>query len=214
MQLMKISLNWDSNFIRTFKKLVMRKLVSFMHVSIDGFTARANGAMDWIQIGDEMFEYARVRTEKSDAALYGRKTFELMDAYWPTAADQPNATKHDIEHSTWYKAVNKYVVSETMRGKTLAKTKVISDNITEQIKQLKQQAGLEIVMFGSPRLSASLMQENLIDEYWLFINPIILGTGIPLFRGNGTEIKLQLIKSVPFSGGVICLHYSKIGAEE
>jgi dihydrofolate reductase len=60
----------------------MRKLVSFMHISVDGFATRTNGSMDWIKIGDEMFEYARVRTEQSDAALYGRKTFELMDAYW------------------------------------------------------------------------------------------------------------------------------------
>jgi|SRR5450631_750510 len=192
----------------------MRKLVSFMHISVDGFAARSNGSMDWIKFGDEMFEYAHVQTEQSDAALYGRKTFELMDAYWPTAEDKPNASKHDIEHSNWYKAVNKYVVSETMRGKQLEKTKILSGNIIEQVRQLKQGAGREIIMFGSPGLSASLMQENLIDEYWLFINPIILGTGIPLFRENGTEIKLQLIKSVPFSGGVICLHYSKIGAEE
>ncbi|HEY4967378.1 MAG TPA: dihydrofolate reductase family protein [Puia sp.] len=186
----------------------MRKLSVFMHVSVDGFTARPDGAIDWIQIGDEMFNYALERTEKSDAALYGRKTYEVMDAYWPTAADQPNASKHDIEHSTWYKAVNKYVVSETMRGKQLEKTKILSGNIFEQVKQLKQQEGQEIIMFGSPGLAGTLMNENLIDEYWLFINPVILGTGIPLFGKNGTEIKLQLVKSIPFSGGVICLHYA------
>jgi dihydrofolate reductase len=192
----------------------MRKLVSFMHISIDGFAARANGSMDWIKFGDEMFEYARIRTEQSDAALYGRKTFELMDAYWPTAADKPNASIHDIQHATWYKAVNKYVVSETMRGKQLEKTKILSGNIIEQIRQLKQETGREIIMFGSPRLSASLMQENLIDEYWLSINPMILGNGIPLFRENETEIKLQLVESFPFSSGVVCLHYSKIETKE
>ena len=152
----------------------MRKLSVFMHTSVDGFTARPDGSMDWIQMEDEMFNYALERTEQSDAALYGRKTFELMDAYWPTAADQPNVSKHDIEHSTWYKAVNKYVVSETMRGTQLEKTKTISGNITEQVRLLKQQVGREIIMFGSPGLAGYLMNEYLIDEYWLFINPVIL----------------------------------------
>ena len=189
----------------------MRKLVSFMHVSVDGYTARTNGSLDWIPLAKESFEWARVRTEKSDAALYGRKTFELMDAYWPTAADKPNASRHDVEHSTWYRAVNKYVVSETMRGRQLGKTKILSDHIFEQVQQLKQQAGEEIIMFGSPGLVASLTQANLIDEYWLLVYPQILGSGIPLFQKNEAEIKLQLIENIPFSGGVVCLHYAKAG---
>ncbi len=187
----------------------MRKLVSFMHISVDGYTARINGSLDWIPMHEESFEYARVRTENSDAALYGRKTYDLMDAYWPTAADKPNASGHDIQHATWYKAVNKYVVSETMRGKQLEKTKILSDDIFNEVKQLKQQAGKEIIMFGSPGLVASLTQEKLIDEYWIFVYPVILGTGISLFGNNKTEIKLQLIKSIAFPGGEICLHYAK-----
>ena len=119
----------------------MRKLVSFMHISVDGFTARLNGSMDWIKIGEEMFEYARVRTENSDAALYGRKTYELMDAYWPTAADKPNAFRHDIEHATWYKAVNKYVVSETMRGKQLERTKILVETYIRTDQTVKARGG-------------------------------------------------------------------------
>jgi dihydrofolate reductase len=131
----------------------MPKLTVFMHISIDGFTARPNGSMDWIRMGDDVFDYAQERIEHSDTALYGRKTFELMDAYWPTAADKPNAPKHEIEHSNWYKSVNKYVVSETLRGKQLEKTTIISGNISKQVQRLKQGAGREIIMFGSPGLS-------------------------------------------------------------
>ena len=78
-----------------------------MHISVDGFTARTNGSMDWIRFDDELMELAHVRTEASDTALYGRKTFELMDSYWPTAAANPKATKHDIEHATWYNQVDR-----------------------------------------------------------------------------------------------------------
>lgn len=187
----------------------MRKLVSFMHISVDGYTAHVDGSLDWIPMHEESFEFARVRTENSDAALYGRKTYEIMDAYWPTAADKPNASRHDIQHSSWYKAVNKYVVSETMRGEQLEKTSILSDHIFEQVHQLKQQSGREIIMFGSPGLVASLTQEKLIDEYWIFVYPVILGAGIPLFGKNKTELKLQLIESSAFSGGEICLHYAR-----
>jgi dihydrofolate reductase len=185
----------------------MRKLIVFMHISIDGFTARPNGSMDWIQMQDEMFSYAQERTKHADAALYGRKTYELMDAYWPGTADRPGAPEQEIEYARWYMAVDKYVVSENMRGKQLEKTTIISGNIKQQVSHLKRQPGREIIMFGSPGLASYLMNENLIDEYWLFIYPVILGAGISLFGKNTRQTNLQLEKSIPFSGGAICLHY-------
>src|SRR5436853_7158414 len=80
----------------------MRRLVLFMHTSVDGFVAGLNGEMDWINVDDDMFEYAGKQTDLADTALYGRITYQMMESYWPTAADQPNATKHDIQHSRWY----------------------------------------------------------------------------------------------------------------
>src|SRR3979409_1602991 len=96
---------------------LMRKLVLFMHTSLDGFVAGPNGEMDWIKVDDEMFEYVGKRTNGADTALYGRVTYQMMEGDWPTAADRPNATKHDIEHSRWYNKVAKIVLSRTMRGK-------------------------------------------------------------------------------------------------
>ena len=107
----------------------MRSLVSFMHVSLDGFVAGPNGEMDWIKVDDEIFDYAGNRTNESDTALYGRVTWEMMEAYWPTAADKPNASKHDIQHSTWYNKVDKIVLSKSMKGKQLPNTIIISDDI-------------------------------------------------------------------------------------
>jgi len=178
-----------------------------MHISLDGFTARADGAMNWIKVSDEIFEYAHDRIQVTDTALYGRKTFEMMDAYWPTAADKPDASKHDIEHSTWYKKVLKYVVSEKTILQETDKIKLISDDVKERILDLKKQEGGEIIMFGSPGLARYLMAEGLVDEYWLFVNPIILGAGIPLFAN--VEIKLTLKKSTTLANGVVGLHYIK-----
>jgi len=188
----------------------MRKLVLFMHASLDGFVTDSKGAMDWIKVDDEIFDFAGHRTNEADLALYGRVTYEMMDAYWPTAADHPNPSKHDIEHSTWYKKVDKVVVSRTMKGKQIPKTKIISDNLVQEITQLKKGGDKEIIMFGSPSAGHSLSQANLIDEYWLFVNPILVGKGIPLFKGLKEKQRLNLIKTHAFKSGVVCLHYERI----
>lgn len=180
-----------------------------MHVSLDGFVAGPNGEMDWIKVDDEIFDYAGARTHEADTALYARKTWELMEGYWPTAADQPNATKHDIEHSNWYKKVNKIVISKTMQGTSLPNATIISDNIPAEITKLKQGAGKEIVIFGSPSLGHQLTAANLIDDYWFFVNPVLLGEGIPLFKDIKNRANLKLVASTAFSSGVVCLHYEK-----
>ncbi|HEU0226877.1 MAG TPA: dihydrofolate reductase family protein [Arachidicoccus soli] len=188
----------------------MKKLVLFMHISLDGFVAGTNGEMDWIKVNEEIFDYVAQSINETDTALYGRVTFEMMESYWPTAAQQPNASKHDIEHSIWYKAVSKFVISKSWQNKNISNAKVISDNLSENILSLKSQARKDIIMFGSPSAAQSLMKLNLIDEYWLFVNPIILGKGMPLFSGSNNITQLKLKESTAFSSGVICLHYENL----
>lgn len=189
----------------------MKKIISFMHVSLDGFVAGPSGEMDWINVNEEIFDYVGKRISESDTALYGRKTYQMMEAYWPTAADKPNAGKHDREHSAWYKKAHKIVLSRTMKGTELPNTTIISDSLTEQINALKQSGtgrGDEILLFGSPTATHALMQQNLIDGYWLFMNPIVLGQGIPLFVHSKERIKLKLITaSRQFACGVVDLNY-------
>ena len=185
-----------------------------MHVSLDGFAAGPNGEMDWIVLDQEMFNEVNDFTASVDTAIYGRTTYQMMEGYWPTAADQPTATKHDIEHSGWYNKVSKVVLSKTLNGENLNNTKIIGDNVISEITQLKQAPGKEIIIFGSPSASHTLMQENLIDDYWLFVNPILLGEGIPLFKDIKNRTKLNLVKTHVFSSGVVCLHYEKSQADK
>lgn len=180
-----------------------------MHTSLDGFVAGLKGEMNWIKFDDELFDFVGTMTKKADTALYGRVTYEMMQSYWPTAADQPNASKHDKEHSAWYSKVSKIVLSKTMREQGLDNTTVISDQLSENIQEIKNQDGKDILIFGSPRASHSLLHLGLIDEFWIFVNPVLLGEGIPLFK-NVTEItSLKLVQSKTFSCGVIALHYEK-----
>ena len=186
----------------------MRRIVICLHTTLDGFVAGPNGEMDWILLDDEMFDLVGNLTHNADTALYGRVTYEMMNGYWPTAADQPNATKHDIEHSTWYNQVDKIVISKTMAGFKTSKTTFIGENIPPEIERLKSQEGKNIMIFGSPSAAHLLMQHNLIDDYWLFINPIILGHGIPLFVKAEHRIALKLETTKVFPCGVSGLHYT------
>lgn len=185
----------------------MRKIISFMHISLDGFVAGPNGEMDWIKIDQELFDYVGRRISEGDTALYGRVTYEMMESYWPTAAEKPNATKHDIEHSKWYKGVHKVVLSTTLDGADLTNTTVISNNLTDNVNKIKRQEGNDILLFGSPGATHSLMELGLIDGYWLFVNPVILGKGIPLFTGIESKTKLTLLGTKQFDSGVTELNY-------
>ncbi|MEO8763170.1 MAG: dihydrofolate reductase family protein [Ginsengibacter sp.] len=181
-----------------------------MHASLDGFVAGPNGEMDWINVGDDMFEFAGKQTDRSDTALYGRVTYGMMQSYWPTAGDQPNASKHDKQHSGWYNKVHKVVLSTTMQESNMSNVQIINKNLYNSIIGLKESGGQDIVIFGSPTAVHSLMAENLIDEYWLFVNPVLLAKGIPLFKNFNDQVKLKLLSTDTFGSGVVCLHYEKI----
>jgi len=189
----------------------MRKIISFMHISLDGFVAGVNGEMDWIKVNEEIFDFVGKRISEGDTALYGRVTYQMMENYWPTAGDKPAATRHEIEHSKWYSKVHKVVLSKTIKDSGLTNTKIISGNLSERINEIKQSrngGSKEILLFGSPTATHSLIQLNLIDGYWLFVNPIILGRGIPLFVDIKDKIKLKLLTTRQFTCGVTELNYT------
>ena len=115
----------------------MRKIISFVHISLDGFVAGPNGEMNWIKVDEELFDHIGERIAKEDAALYGRVTYEMMQSYWPLAGKKPNASKHDREYSEWYNKAQKIVLSKTLNAEGLDKTSIIGDNIEKQIQELK-----------------------------------------------------------------------------
>lgn len=186
----------------------MGKIVLFMHTSLDGFAAGVNGEMDWIHVDDEIFDFGAERITRTNTALYGRVTFEMMEGYWPTAAEQPGASKHDKEHSAWYKAARKVVLSNTPAQAAHANTTVIGkEDYPAAIKKIKEETEGEILLFGSPSTAHALLAENLIDECWLFVNPVLLGEGIPVFKGIKEKQLLKLVKTHVFSSGVVCLQH-------
>ena len=187
----------------------MRRLILLMHTSLDGFVAGPDGEMDWIKVDDELFEISVKLTDNADTALYGRVTYQMMESYWPTAGEKRTATKHDIEHSRWYNKVEKMVLSRTIQQSNLRNTRFISDNIPSEVNKIKQETGKNILMIGSPTATHTLMEQDLIDDYWLFVNPVVLGNGIPLFAGIKDRLQLKLLTTKTYSIGVVALHYER-----
>ena len=176
-------------------------------MSLDNFVASPTGDLSMFKVNEEFFAMAEALTDAAGTALYGKGTYQIMQAYWPTAADKPNASAHDKEHALWYNHVDKYVLSKTLKSTDAPNATIIRENVVEEIKKLKEGEGKNIQIFGSPGVVRSLTQQGLIDEYGIFIYPVIIGKGIPLFK-DMKQMDLTLV-SGKFSSGAVALHYIK-----
>ena len=188
----------------------MRKLVLFMHLSLDGFAAGPKGELDFLCYDEELAQWADQLVKTVGSPVYGRRTYQLMESYWPTILTKPNAPKQALAHAQWVENVPKIVFSKTLKEATWNNTRLINGNIAEEVEKLKQEPGKDLVIFGSPGLAADLMNLGLIDEYKLTVHPVILGNGISVFKNNSTKSKLKLIDTTTLKSGVVTLHYTTI----
>jgi dihydrofolate reductase len=186
----------------------MRKLVLVVHTSLDGYVAGCDGELDGFDAGEENLEAVCSLTKDADAALFGRVSFQLLNKNWSTVKDCPDATWNQVAYSCWYNAAKKFVVSTTLQPAEAPGVTIIRENIFAEIKRLKNDQGKQILIVGSPTLAQSLIQEELVDEYWIFINPVIFGKGIALFGSADEKTKLTLLESKQFSNGEIALHFA------
>jgi dihydrofolate reductase len=186
----------------------MRKLVLIVHTSLDGFVAGPNGELDGFDSGEENLEFVCGLTEGADACLFGRVSYQMLENYWPTARNHPQATNGEIRYSNWYNSARRYVVSTTLADLPVINTTVIATNIVNEIVRIKEQPGRDILIFGSPSVAQLLMKQNLIDDYWIFVNPVLFGKGIPLFRTLSDRIKLRLVSAKKLTNGEVALHYA------
>lgn len=185
----------------------MRQLALIVHISLDGFVAGLEGELDNFPAGEENLAFVNTLTAGVDTVLFGRRTYELLNKYWPTAKDGSAATKGEIDYSNWYNSVTKLVVSTTMAKGSIDNTTIISSDVCREVARIKEQKGGNILIFGSPSVARLLMQQNLIDSYRIFINPVIFGNGILLFAGELQLTKLKLVMTKPFLNGEIALNY-------
>lgn len=180
-----------------------------MHISFDGFTAGPNGELDWISYDGELEKYAEGVVNSVGTALYGRTTYHMMESYWPAVPKNPASTKHELDHAHWVEHIPKVVFSKTLQKVTWNNTTLIKNNIVEEVSKLKQQPGKDLVIFGSPGLTRAFIDLDLIDEYRLTVNPVVLGSGIPMFKDVKEKINFKLIDAKTLNSGVVTFHYER-----
>nr|WP_295927673.1 dihydrofolate reductase family protein [uncultured Dyadobacter sp.] len=185
----------------------MRKVVLFAHISLDGFAGDVNGGLGFLTYDQELQQYAGELVKTVGAPLYGKTTYQLMEGYWPSVLNNPNADKHSLEHAQWVHQIPKVVFSTTLDGVSWNNTTLIKDNVVEAVSKLKEELGKDLVIFGSPGLAKNFMKLGLIDEYKLTLHPVILGNGISLFEDDMSKSSLKLLESRTLQSGVVTLHY-------
>jgi len=185
----------------------MRNIISLAHISVDGFMAGPGGDMDFIVFNDELADHTYPLIDNVDLAVYGRVTYGMMEGYWPTAGDAPDAGAHTKSHSRWYSGVRKIVASRTLAASKNPNVRVVGDDIVGALRAEKQKAGGDIMIFGSPTLTRALAAADLVDEWRLTLQPAVLGDGLPLFGKRENRTPLELRSSKTFGTGVIAVHY-------
>ena len=179
----------------------MRKLVFSMNISLDGYADHTVAIAD-----DELHEFASDLLDSVDLILFGRVTYQLMESYWPNARKDSGATKHVIEFADKINAKRKIVFSRTLQKAEWNNTRIVKDNIVEEVVKLKQQRGRNLSI-GGISMCQEFMKLGLIDEYWLLVQPVIIGKGRRLFESLQNRISLKLVDTKTFNSGVVVLHY-------
>ena len=170
----------------------MRKVILSNNVTLDGFFEGPNKELDWQIVDGENKEYAIDLLSKVDALLFGRVTYQLMADYWPAAATNPSTSKGDLEIADKMNNLPKIVFSKTLQRVEWNNSRLVKENIAEEISKMKQQSGKDMVIFGSGSIVSTFMQFGLIDEYRIILNPVVLGNGKPLFKGINDKNHLKL----------------------
>jgi dihydrofolate reductase len=179
----------------------MRKLIVSNLMSLDGFFEGPKNEIDWFVVNDEFLGYAREMLRTTDTILLGRRTYGHMAAHWPTAPKDEIADKMN--------SLRKVVFSRTLHKAEWNNSRLVQGDIAEEVAELKEELGRDMVILGSAMLASFLLQEGLIDEYRIILDPIILGRGNPLFRDIKHRVRLKLKDAKPLASGVVLLYYEK-----
>ncbi len=190
----------------------MRKIITTMWITLDGFIAGPNGEMDWVgEAYDEaMGKYESDLVDGADTLLLGRVTYQSFAGSWPHVPDSPTASEGEKEYARRLNAMQKIVFSRTLTSAEWNNSRLVSEVVPEDIERLKHEPGRDMLIYGSASLVQTLTNLGLIDEYQLLVHPIILGGGKPLFQNIKDRVKLKLVNSRTHPSGVTVLFYQPV----
>ena len=176
-------------------------------VSLDGFFAGPNGELDWFVWDEVLKDYSISTLSVVDTLLFGRVTYELMAGYWPSA------TEEDPVIAKGMNTLQKIVFSRSLKRADWNNSRLVREVIPEEIMQLKQQSGKDMVIYGSGTLVSAFANLGLIDEYRFIVNPVVLGSGKQLFKGFKDRFNLKLLEARTLGSENVLLSYQPVKAK-
>ena len=182
----------------------MRKLIAAINMTLDGFCDHTASIPD-----DELHQHYNELLRSADTLLYGRITYQLMESYWPDIVKNPTGNQPTDEFAVLIDNIQKIVFSHTLQHVEWKNVILAKESMKEEVLKLRQQPGGDILA-GSPGLIVALTQLHLIDEYQLCVHPVIVGSGLPLFKNITDKIHLKLIKTKIFGSGAVILYYEPV----
>lgn len=186
--------------------MTTNKIIVWMQSSLDGYTAGPHGEFDWPQIGDEVHTHFVTTLRDAGLFVYGRTVFEMMAGYWPVADTLPDSTPNQIAYSQIWKPMPKAVLSRALTHADWNAT-VVGD--PTQIRTLANAADGDTYVFGGSQTVASLATADLIDEYQIFVHPVLLGGGTPFFPPLAERRQMTLVDTRTFDHAVAGLRYTR-----
>ena len=187
----------------------MGTIIYAMSVSLDGFIEAANGDIAWSAPDQELHRHFNEMERAIDLHLYGRGLYQNMAAYWPTGDENPAAPEHELAYARMWKTMPKVVFSKTLEQVSW-NSRLVRGDLAEEVARLKAQPGLTMSV-GGAGLAASCMRLGLIDEYRLYLHPVVLGGGKAMFGALPQPVALELVENRPFGQGVVLLRYRRAG---
>jgi dihydrofolate reductase len=183
----------------------MGKLVYLMNVSLDGYVETPDHSLDWTDVNEEVHRWFGDRSRETDAFLYGRRLYEVMNAFWPTAESDPSAPDYIIDFARVWNATPKIVFSTSLAG-VEGNSRLVSGDVGDVLARLRAEFPGELSVAG-PTLAAQFIRRGLIDEYRVVVHPVILGAGLPFFPALETPVGLRLTETRQFASGAMYLAY-------
>jgi dihydrofolate reductase len=183
----------------------MGRVMYSMSVSLDGFVETPSRSLDWVLVDDELHSFFNDEAPSNSAFLYGRRMYELMSAYWPTAESDPSATAPMREFAGIWRETPKIVFSRTLNAVDW-NSRLVRDDPIAEVARLRAEPGFEMSV-GGPTLASTLIANGLVDEYRLFVQPVVLGAGTRFFPPLADRIGLRLTETRTFGSGVVLLRY-------
>ncbi len=184
----------------------MRKIILALQVSLDGYFEGPNRDIDWHMVDDELHRHFNEQLRTMGAFLDGRVTYQLMAGFWPTADQDPESTPPMVEFAGIWREMPKIVYSKTLE-RAGWNTTVVRDVVVDDVLALKAQPGGDLAL-GGAELADSFRRLGLIDEYWIYVHPVLIGRGTPLFKPTDSRTPLSLAETRKFGNGVVLLRYA------